>query len=57
MNSLSQYILEKFKINKNINNKFSPDDMTGDDILIYSDEPDDEGIKLQKIYDEIFDQN
>jgi len=43
MNSLSEYILEKFKISKNINNKFSPDSMTGDDILIYSDEPDDEG--------------
>ena len=33
------------------------DDVIVDNILGNGDEPDDEGIKLQKIYDEIFDQN
>lgn len=33
------------------------DDVIVDNILGNDDEPDDEGIKLQKIYDEIFDQN
>ena len=33
------------------------DDVIVDNILGNNDEPDDEGIKLQKIYDEIFYQN
>ena len=33
------------------------DDVIVDNILANNDEPDDEGIKLQKIYDEIFDEN
>lgn len=33
------------------------DDVIVDNILANHDEPDDEGIKLQKIYDEIFYQN
>ena len=33
------------------------DDVIVDNILANKDEPDDEGIKLQKIYDEIFNQN
>lgn len=33
------------------------DDVIVDNILGNNDEPDDEGIKLQKIYDEIYDQN
>lgn len=33
------------------------DDVIVDNILKNNDEPDDEGIKLQKIYDEIFYQN
>lgn len=33
------------------------DDVIVDNILANNDEPDDEGIKLQKIYDEIFNQN
>jgi len=33
------------------------DDVIVDNILGNNDEPDDEGIKLQKIYDEIFNQN
>lgn len=33
------------------------DDVIVDNILANNDEPDEEGIKLQKIYDEIFDQN
>lgn len=33
------------------------DDVIVDNILGNDDEPDDEGIKLQKIYDEIYDQN
>lgn len=33
------------------------DDVIVDNILSNNDEPDDEGIKLQKIYDEIFNQN
>ena len=33
------------------------DDVIVDNILGNNDEPDDEGIKLQKIYDEIFDKN
>ena len=33
------------------------DDVIVDNILINNDEPDDEGIELQKIYDEIFNQN
>lgn len=33
------------------------DDAIVDNILGNDDEPDSEGIKLQKIYDEIFDQN
>ena len=32
-------------------------DVIVDNILANNDEPDDEGIKLQKIYDEIFNQN
>lgn len=33
------------------------DDVIVDNILANNDEPDNEGIKLQKIYDEIFNQN
>ena len=33
------------------------DDVIVDNILANNDEPDDEGIKLQKIYDEIFNEN
>ncbi len=33
------------------------DDVIVDNILANNDEPDDEGVKLQKIYDEIFNQN
>ncbi len=33
------------------------DDVIVDNILANNDEPDDEGIKLQKVYDEIFNQN
>lgn len=33
------------------------DDVIVDNILANNDEPDSEGIKLQKIYDEIFNQN
>ena len=33
------------------------DDVSVDNILVNNDEPDDEGIKLQKIYDEIFNEN
>ena len=33
------------------------DDAIVDNILEHNDEPDEEGIKLQKIYDEIFHQN
>ena len=33
------------------------DDVIVNNILGNNDEPDDEGIKLQKIYDEIYDQN
>ncbi len=33
------------------------DDVIVNNILANNDEPDDEGIKLQKIYDEIFNQN
>jgi len=33
------------------------DDVIVDNILAHNDEPDDEGVKLQKIYDEIFNQN
>lgn len=33
------------------------DDVIVDNILANNDEPDDEGIRLQKIYDEIFNQN
>lgn len=33
------------------------DDVIVDNILVNNDEPDDEGIKLQKIYDEIFNEN
>lgn len=33
------------------------DDVIVDNILVNNDEPDDEGIKLQKIYDEIFNAN
>lgn len=33
------------------------DDVIVDNILTNNDEPDDEGIRLQKIYDEIFSQN
>lgn len=33
------------------------DDVIVDNILANNDEPDDEGIKLQKIYDEIFYEN
>lgn len=33
------------------------DDVIVENILANNDEPDDEGIKLQKIYDEIFNQN
>ena len=33
------------------------DDVILDNILVNNDEPDDEGIKLQKIYDEIFNEN
>lgn len=33
------------------------DDVIVDNILANNDEPNDEGIKLQKIYDEIFNQN
>lgn len=33
------------------------DDVIVDNILANNDEPDEKGIKLQKIYDEIFDQN
>lgn len=33
------------------------DDVIVDNILANNDEPDDEGIKLQKIYDEIFIEN
>ena len=33
------------------------DDVIVDNILANNDEPDDEGIKIQKIYDEIFNQN
>ncbi len=33
------------------------DDVIVDNILANNDEPDDEGIKLQKIYDEILNQN
>ncbi len=33
------------------------DDVIVDNILANDDEPDEEGIKLQKIYDEIFNQN
>lgn len=33
------------------------DDVIVDNILGNSDEPDEDGIKLQKIYDEIFNQN
>jgi hypothetical protein len=33
------------------------DDVIVDNILGNNDEPDDEGVKLQKIYDEIFNQN
>ena len=33
------------------------DDVIVGNILVNNDEPDDEGIKLQKIYDEIFYQN
>lgn len=33
------------------------DDVIVDNILANSDEPDDEGIKIQKIYDEIFNEN
>ena len=33
------------------------DDEIVENILANNDEPDDEGIKLQKIYDEIFNQN
>lgn len=43
MKNLNQYITEKFKISKDINSTFSPDEMDGNDIFIYSDEPDDEG--------------
>ena len=33
------------------------DDVIVDNMLTNNDEPDDEGIRLQKIYDEIFSQN
>lgn len=33
------------------------DDVIVDNILANNDEPDDEGVKLQKIYDEIFNEN
>lgn len=33
------------------------DDVIVDNILANNDEPDDKGIKLQKIYDEIFNEN
>ena len=33
------------------------DDVIVDNILGNDDEPDEEGIKLQKVYDEIYDQN
>ena len=33
------------------------DDVIVDNILANNDEPDDEGIKIQKIYDEIFNEN
>lgn len=33
------------------------DDVIVDNILVNNDESDDEGIKLQKIYDEIFNEN
>lgn len=33
------------------------DDVIVDNILANNDEPDDEGVRLQKIYDEIFNQN
>ena len=33
------------------------DDVIVDNILANNDEPDDEGIRLQKIYDEIFNEN
>ena len=33
------------------------DDAIVDNILANNDEPDEEGVKLQKIYDEIFNQN
>lgn len=33
------------------------DDVIVDNIVANNDEPDDEGVKLQKIYDEIFNQN
>ena len=33
------------------------DDVIVDNILANNDKPDDEGVKLQKIYDEIFNQN
>lgn len=33
------------------------DDVIVDNILANNDEPDDEGVKLQKIYDEILNQN
>ena len=33
------------------------DDVIVDNILANNDEPDEEGVKLQKIYDEIFNQN
>jgi len=43
MKKINTYIIEKFKISKDINFNFSPDEMGGRDILLYSDEPDDEG--------------
>lgn len=43
MKNLNNYIIEKFQISKDIENKFSPDNMDGNKILIYSTEPDDEG--------------
>ena len=49
MKTLNNYIIEKFKINANNSkgaSKYNPDDLNGDDALIYSDmnnEDDDEG--------------